>query len=135
MKWAKLSRRGTALFLSAAAVWCLVGASGTGQAAGRTPRSDAVQTPSGTSGLWERLLVGQSPYLQHGKVLTFTEKAAQTEPNQTAETVPSPAPTPTAVQDEETPIPQTSTQSQNVISQTLLPATDGSYPSAGGVFL
>ncbi len=135
MKWAKLSRRGTALFLSAAAVWCLVGASGTGQAAGQAPVSEGARTVSGTSGLWERLLVGQSPYLQHGKVLTFTDKASQTELDQTVEAAPSPVPTPAAVQDEETPIPQSSARSQNVISQTLLPATDGSYPSAGGVFL
>ncbi len=132
MKWAKLSRRGTALFLSAAAVWCLVGTSGTGEAAVQAPPSDAVQAPSG---LWERLLVGQSPYLQHGKALAFTDEAPQIESDQASETAPSPAPTPAAAQDEETPIPQSSAQFQNVISQTLLPATDGSYPSAGGVFL
>ncbi len=131
MKWAKLSRRFGALFLALAGIWCLMGASGPGSAADLTLAGSSATAPA----LWERLLVGQSPYLQHGKVLTFTDRASENKPATLPEAVATPTPTGPVSLEDETPIAQNQSQEQNVVAQTILPTNDGAYPSAGGVFL
>lgn len=131
MKWAKLSRRFGALFLALAGVWCLMGASGPGAAADLTLAGSSAAAPA----LWERLLVGQSPYLRHGKVLTFTDKTPKSEPIDPPEAVATPVPTGPVSLEDEAPIAQNQDQEQSVVAQTILPTNDGAYPSAGGVFL
>lgn len=131
MKWAKLSRRLGAIFLALAGVWCLMGASGPGAAADLTLAGSSAAAPA----LWERLLVGQSPYLRHGKVLTFTDKTPKSEPIDPPEAVATPVPTGPVSLEDEAPIAQNQDQEQSVVAQTILPTNDGAYPSAGGVFL
>lgn len=137
MKSAKLLRRGTALFLATTAAWWLIGSSGAGAAAERILAAGATAAPPENAyglGFWDSLVVSQSPYLQGGLVLTgpalsepLPEDGVLPAQDGPAESEP--------VMEEETPIPSSAPEATNVIAQTLLPATDGSYPSAGGVFL
>lgn len=131
MKWAKLSRRSGALFLALAGIWCLMGASGPGAAADFASEKASVGLPA----FWERLLVGQSPYLRHGKVLTFTGETPEKEQNGLPQSPAAPQPTGPVSLEDEAPIQQSQNQDQNVVAQTILPTNDGAYPSAGGVFL
>ncbi len=131
MKWAKLSRRVAALLLAGMGILCLAGISGSEAAADLA----AAGPSDGATALWERLLVGQSPYLRHGKVLTFTGEAAQVQPTDGPENVSEPLPSQVPEPEEEENIPAPQGQDQRVVAQTISPALDGSYPSAGGVFL
>ncbi len=141
MKWAKLLRRSAAFFLATLAVWALAVTCHAGAATQSllalttpTPREEEPSHPN----LWERMLLRQSPYLSAGQVLTGP--AASAEPS-TLPAEPEPAETPastaepSSLMEEETPLPSAPPEAQNVVAQTLLPATDGSYPSADGVFL
>lgn len=136
MKWVKLLRRGTALFLATIAVWWLVGTSGAGAVAERILAAGVSAAPKENAyglGLWDALIVGQSPYLRRGLVLTDPAPSTPSmDDNALSEQFPSQHET--GIEDEES-LPPAAPQAQNVIAQTLLPATDGSYPSAGGVFL
>lgn len=149
MKWAKLLRRVLALCLATAAAWllCVTGdADATTQRVFSPPSDETAAAASGSLGMWERLIVCQSPYLKAGQVLTGTGEAksgGSGEPGENGgetgellwvapEVGQGGDP---AVTEDETPLPAGQPQSQKVIAQTLLPATDGSYPSAGGVFL
>ncbi len=141
MKWAKLLRRSAAFFLATLAVWALAVTSHAG-AATQDPQAsfapvinaDGPAHPT----LWEKMLLRQSPFLSAGQVLTGPVESAEpsilpAEPDP-AET-PTPVPEPSSIPEDETPLPSAAPESQNVVAQTLLPATDGSYPSADGVFL
>ena len=147
MKWVKLLRRALALVLATAAVWLLCvtgGAAATAQRIFAPPGGeDAIVSESGL-GLWERLIVGQSPYLKAGQVVygSGTAVPAEEEPPEDTQSEPGELlwlgqeeSTASPETEDDTPLPSAAPQSQNVIAQTLLPATDGSYPSAGGVFL
>lgn len=134
MKWAKLSRRSGALFLWLAAMGCLLGVSGT-RAAAELSFANEPERPTADAGLWERLVVGQSPYLQHSKVLTFTGETTQAATGEVSEPPASSPPADLTAPDEETPIVQSQTQTQDVVARTLLPTSNGAYPSAGGVSL
>lgn len=146
MKWVKLLRRALALFLAAVAVWllCVPGdADATAQSI-FTPNG-SVKAADGGLGVWERLIVCQSPYLKAGQVLVGTQPedtlSADDPKNETKElgellwTDRGEGSTGLSGAEDDTPLPSAAPQSQNVIAQTLLPATDGSYPSSGGVFL
>lgn len=146
MKWVKLLRRALALFLAAVAVWllCVPGdADATAQSI-FTPNGGA-KTADGGLGVWERLIVCQSPYLKAGQVLVGTQPedavSADDPKNETKElgellwTDRGEGSTGLSGAEDDTPLPSAAPQSQNVIAQTLLPASDGSYPSSGGVFL
>lgn len=152
MDLVKLSRRALALFLAVLALWLLfANGGGSADATARQlftpPGSEKEVSSDNTLGLWERLIVRQSPYLKAGQVLMSTQTAekeekttqeaehetdgellwTQTDDNGAGENEES--------LEEETPLPSTAPQAQQVIAQTLLPATDGSYPSSGGVYL
>lgn len=141
MKWAKLLRRSAAFFLATLAVWALAVTSHAGAAAQTLlafPIPTAAKDAAQETTLWERMLLRQSPYLSTGQVLSGPVASAEpstlpAEPDPVA----TPAPTPEQLSDveEETPLPSAPPEAQNVVAQTLLPATDGSYPSADGVFL
>ncbi len=136
MKWAKLSRRGAALLFGALALWWLIGA-GAGGSAGRAlalGRAEPLEGLTGTVGLWERLALSQSPYLRQGRVLTAARPPVQEAPEQDPPPQASPAPS-APVQEEDQPLPQRSADGVAVVAQTILPAADGSYPSAEGVYL
>lgn len=147
MKWVKLLRRALALVLAMVAVWLLWvtgGAAATAQRVFLPPEGEKTASSSGGLGVWERLIVGQSPYLKVGQVVFGTaadsgdgEEAPGDAQGEPGELLWLDQTEPTGSQDAEddTPLPSAAPQSQNVIAQTLLPATDGSYPSSGGVFL
>ena len=152
MNLAKLSRRALALFLVVLALWLLfANGSGSADATARQlftpPENEKEALSDNTLGLWERLIVRQSPYLKAGQVLMSTqttEKEGKTTPEAEHETDGELLWTQTDDNgageneesvEEETPLPFATPQAQQVIAQTLLPATDGSYPSSGGVFL
>lgn len=137
MKWAKLLRRGTALFLATIAVWWLAATSGAGAAAERILVAGATAVPTENAyglGFWDSLIVGQSPYLRAGLVLTGP--AAVEPPIEDGVLLSTEVPPldGSGIEDD-APLPSAAPEAANVIAQTLLPATDGSYPSAGGVFL
>ena len=136
MKWAKLLRRGTALFLAIMALWWLLSAGGPAAAARvwSFDLTEGSQALAGTTDLWERLVLSQSPYLRQGRVLASpyrTISDAQGSDDQVEELPSSPTP----VQEEEPSLPQSRPHDDHIIAQTFLPATDGSYPSAGNVYL
>lgn len=147
MKWAKLLRRAAALFLATMAVWLLCVTGGVNAAATRHLSPPAAKTAAaeGGLGIWEQLIVGQSPYLRAGQVLV----GEQAGPTDTGETPQEDGKTQlgellwidqgalggVASSEDDAPLPSATPQSQKVIAQTLLPATDGSYPNSGGVFL
>ena len=137
MKWAKLLRRGAALFLAIMALWWLLGAGDPGAAAARVltlDLSEGTQTLVETPNIWERLVLGQSPYLRQGRVLTSpyrTVSDAQPSDQDVQELPSSPIP----VQEEEPSLTQSRPHDDHIVAQTFLPATDGSYPSAGNVYL
>ena len=147
MNWVKLFRRVGALFLATMAVWLLCVTDSIGIAAKLfvPPREEAADSSDGQLGVWERLIVRQSPYLKIGQVITGEVDSA-------ADAEATPQTDAASEQDEllwlaqdgameeddsenAPPLPSATAQAQNVIAQTLLPATDGSYPSSGGVFL
>ncbi len=146
MKWVKLLRRALALFLAAVAVWllCVPGDAGATTQRVFTPNGSA-KAADGGLGVWERLIVCQSPYLKAGQVLVGTQRedsvSAADPKNETKElgellwTDRGEESTGVSTAEDDTPLPSAAPQSQNVIAQTLLPASDGSYPSSGGVFL
>lgn len=133
MKWAKLLRRGAALFFAIMTLWWLV-CSGEPTARALTlGLSDSQPRLEGELGLWERLALGQSPYLSQGRVLRSPLSTDPATPDKgQAELAPS-SPSPT--QEEEPPLTQSGPEDANIVAQTFLPATDGSYPSAQGVYL
>ncbi len=138
MKWAKLLRRGAALFFATMAVWWLTAAGGEGLAAERLfPSPAPSRKVTGELGFWEKLVLGQSPFLERGRVLT----SPLSDPEPPAETAaPEPADAGTqssapAGNEEEPTLSHSAGSGRKVTAQTFLPATDGSYPSAGGVFL
>lgn len=151
MDLVKLSRRATALFLAVLALWllCVNGsANASNQRTFAPPDRKKATSPGGGLGVWERLIVRQSPYLKVGQVLVGDSLAE----NDDHVDVPKEdsadgkllwASTPDnsgegggeMSAEDETPLPSSPPQAQHVIAQTLLPATDGSYPSSGGVFL
>lgn len=140
MKWAKLLRRGAALFFATMAVWWLTAAGGEGLAAERLfPLASPTpsQRPVGELGFWEKLVLGQSPFLKRGRVLTSPLSEAEP-PAELAEPEPADSgaqPSAPAGNEEEPTLTHSAGVGKNVTAQTFLPATDGSYPSAGGVFL
>lgn len=147
MKWAKLLRRALALFLATMAVWllCVTGdAAATAQRLFAPPDGQKTAASGDGLGVWERLIVRQSPYLKVGQVVvgseagqnTQTEESPKEESDEFGELLwVDPGTDMTSAAEDDAPLPSAAPQSQNVIAQTLLPATDGSYPSAGGVFL
>ncbi len=126
MKLAKQLRRAIALSLAVVAVWWLVAA--------LEPRAEAQQAaprPGGLDGqlnVWERLALGQSPFLTCRRVLT-ADSEEETEPQETA----APEQAQPLEQEDETPLPSSS--GQTPIAQTFLPTSDGAYLSAGDVSL
>lgn len=147
MKWVKLLRRALALVLAMVAVWLLWvtgGAAATAQRVFLPPEGEKIAASSGGLGVWERLIVGQSPYLKAGQVVfgsasdnRDTEETPGDAQGEHGELlwVDSEGSSGAQTAEDETPLPSAAPQSQNVIAQTLLPATDGSYPSSEGVFL
>lgn len=143
MKWAKLLRRSAAFFLATVAVWALAVTSHAGATAQSLltftiPVTKAKGNDLTGSTPWERLLLRQSPFLSAGQVLTGP--AASSEPSalpESPESVATPLPTsePLSVLEDEAPLPSVAPEAQNILAQTLLPTTDGSYPSSDGVFL
>lgn len=151
MDLVKLSRRALALFLAALALWLLcVNGSGSADATAQrlfTPPGGEEIAADDSLGMWERLIIRQSPYLKAGQVLMGSEAVTEGDVSNTEGEGPKTGEllwTPTyddgiegeeTGTEDETPLPSAVPQAQNVIAQTLLPATDGSYPSSGGVFL
>ena len=149
MNWAKLLRRLLALCLATAAAWLLCVTGGADATTQRvfSPPKEAADTDDGSLGVWEQLIVRQSPYLKAGQVLTGTaadtDSVSDEQGENNGDTGQLLWVAPEAAQEggetveteDEPPLPSSQPQSQKVIAQTLLPATDGSYPSAGGVFL
>lgn len=136
MKWAKLSRRAAALLLAGLSLWWLLGSGQTGLAAPALALGDAdTQPPAGAVGLWERLALGQSPYLRQGRILTSTRQPeAESAPPEAAEAPASPPPS-EPVQEEEPPVEQVKPTGAKIIAQTFLPADGSAYPNADGVYL
>lgn len=148
MNWAKLLRRVLALCLATAAAWllCITGdADATAQQVFTPPGGKDITADR--LGVWERLILCQSPYLKAGQVLTGSgtkedngqedrseERGEAGELLWIAPKVDQGEAGMTDAEDD-APLPSVAPQAQRVIAQTLLPATDGSYPSAGGVFL
>lgn len=139
VKVAKLLRRIGALVLAVLSIWWLLTGGGVGAAAEQlfppspSPRLERLE---GELGVWERLVLSQSPYLAQPRVLTALPPVQSQVPEPSLlPQVPSPVPVDREGQEEEPTLSPAASQSQNVIARTLLPATDGSYPSAGGVFL
>ena len=151
MDLVKLSRRALALLLALLALW-LLWVNGSGSADATTqrlftpPGSEGAASAGNELGLWERLIVRQSPYLKAGQVLMGSGTAAaentpdpEKDENTDGELLWTSTDSGNATGDssnaDEEPPPSAVPQAQHVIAQTLLPATDGSYPSVGGVFL
>ncbi len=151
MDLVKLSRRALALLLALLALW-LLWVNGSGSADATTqrlftpPGSEGAASAGNELGLWERLIVRQSPYLKAGHVLMGSGTAAaentpdpEKDENTDGELLWTSTDSGNATGDssnaDEEPPPSAVPQAQHVIAQTLLPATDGSYPSVGGVFL
>lgn len=135
MKVAKLLRRGIALFLATMAVWWLAATSGAGAAAERILAAGVSAAPVENTyglGFWDSLIVGQSPYLRAGLVLTGAIEPSTEDGELLSADVP---PLDVSGMEDDTPLVPSAQKTTNVIAQTLLPAGDGSYPSAGGVFL
>lgn len=151
MDLVKLSRRALALFLAALALWLLcVNGSGSADATAQRlftpPGSEASASGGNELGLWEQLIVRQSPYLKAGQVLMGNKLPVKQDTPDTEESrepdgellwapTDSGDPAQAVTGADEEPLPSAAPQAQQVIAQTLLPATDGSYPSSGGVFL
>lgn len=151
MDLVKLSHRALALLLALLALW-LLWVNGSGSADATTqrlftpPGSEGAASAGNELGLWERLIVRQSPYLKAGQVLMGSGTAAaentpdpEKDENTDGELLWTSTDSGNATGDssnaDEEPPPSAVPQAQHVIAQTLLPATDGSYPSVGGVFL
>ncbi len=151
MDLVKLSRRALALLLALLALW-LLWVNGSGSADATTqrlftpPGSEGAASAGNELGLWERLIVRQSPYLKAGQVLMGSgtapaentpdpEKDENTDGELLWTSTDSGNATGDSSNADEEPPPSAVPQAQHVIAQTLLPATDGSYPSVGGVFL
>lgn len=148
MKWAKLLRRALALFLATITLWLLCVTGGTNATATKVfaPTAEEMRVQGGL-GIWERMIVGQSPYLRSGEVLIGSGAAQDAAPSAPAEVQDEPGEllwvdgtaggekTDADDIEDDTPLPSGPPRSQQVVAQTFLPATDGSYPSAGGVFL
>lgn len=133
MKWAKLLRRGAALFFAIMALWWLVCSE---EPVARALTLGLPENPprlEGELGVWERLALGQSPYLRQGRVLRSPLSDNSDVPTEDQET-PIPA-SPSPAQEEEPPLTQGGPDDASIVAQTFLPATDGSYPSAQGVYL
>lgn len=151
MDLVKLSRRAAALFLAVLALWllCVNGsANASSQRTFAPPERKKAASPGGGLGVWERLIVRQSPYLKVGQVLVGNSPAENDdhvdvpkEDSADGKLLWAAAPDNSGEGggemsgEDETPLPSSPPQAQHVIAQTLLPATDGSYPSSGGVFL
>ncbi len=137
MKMAKLSRRVAALFCAALALWWLVRAQGGGIFATRARAlglGDGTERLAGTTNFWERLALGQSPYLRQGRVLASPDRALSAADPDGGEDQADPPPAQWE-QEEDVPLSQSQPEGRDIVAQTFLPATDGSYPSAGGVYL
>ena len=135
MKLAKLLRRGAALFCAMMALWWLVCARDGGILTTRVHAlglDDGGKSLVGTPNLWERLALGQSPYLRQGRVLTSPYRVLSDASQSDQEDAP---PLLLLEQEEDTPLVQSRTDAGDIVAQTFLPATDGSYPSVGGVYL
>lgn len=150
MNWVKLLRRALALFLATMAVWLLCVTGGTNATATRlfTPPGEGNDiTYNSQLSIWEELIVRQSPYLKAGQVVVGTKKAntdistAEADQNEKKGTLgellwlSQEDNMAEYGAEDDTPLPSAVPQAQNVIAQTLLPATDGSYANSGGVFL
>lgn len=148
MNWAKLLRRVLALCLATAAAWllCVTGDADATTQSVFSPPEGKTAADNGGLGVWEKLIVRQSPYLKAGQVLTGMAAAADDASAETGDdgeagellwVAPKVGQSggETADAEDEPSLPSVQPQAQKVIAQTLLPATDGSYPSAGGVFL
>lgn len=134
MKWAKLLRRGMALLLATLTLWWLLGAGKPEARALTLGPTDGRERLAGELGGWERLALGQSPYLRQGRVLTSPLLASDDTAPSDGETQ-EPGSSPLPEQEEEPSLTQNPHGDDTVIAQTFLPATDGSYPSADGVYL
>lgn len=136
MKWAKLSRRAAALLLAGLSLWWLLGSGQAGLAAPALALGDAdTQLPAGAVGLWERLALGQSPYLRQGRILASTRQPeTESAAPEAAEAPASPPPSEPA-QEEEPPVEQGKPTGAKIIAQTFLPADGSAYPNADGVYL
>lgn len=136
MKWAKLSRRAAALLLAGLSLWWLLGSGQAGLAAPALALGDAdTQLPAGAVGLWERLALGQSPYLRQGRILASARQPeAESAAPEAAEAPASPPPSEPA-QEEEPPVEQGKPTGAKIIAQTFLPADGSAYPNADGVYL
>lgn len=125
MKWAKLLRRTLALCFAILAVWWLAGARSAVAVEGVARQS---------AGVWEEFVMTQSPYLQAARVLSTPLDLPSSPPSAS----PPPAVSELTAPEEdgdEPPLPSQTPGVQSVVAQTLLPPSDGSYPSSGGVFL
>lgn len=134
MKWAKLLRRGAALFFAIMALWWLVCSGEPGAQALTIGLPESPPRLDGELGPWERLALGQSPYLSRGRVLRSplsTDPAA----SQDNQEPPEPTSSSPTQQEEEPPLTQSRLDNESIVAQTFLPATDGTYPSAHGVYL
>lgn len=145
MRWSKLLRRSTALFLAAATIWILAltadmsAAMESIQALGESPRfvegilraelgAAAPPSPGDELGFWQRLVLGQSSRLHTGG--TWAARTAE-EPN----TEPMPAePVPAPVQEDHTPLPREVKAPEDIVPRTIVPGSS-SNTVFDGVFL
>lgn len=134
MRWPKLLRRGFALFLATFALWLLSITCDLGAACVRLGESSAFVSAALRAGLgtlhqkgdelhglsrWQQLALSQS------SLLMYSAAAPDTQPSP-------PAVTPSVSQKDDPPSPQTSSQPQDISSQTILPSnSDGSLNAAG----
>lgn len=134
LRWAKLLRRGIALFLATFALWLLSITCDLGAACVRLGESSAFVSAALQAGLgvnlqqeneWSGLNRWQKLVLSQSSLLSYSATVPDVQPSP-------PAVAPSASQQDDSPAPQVSVPTQDVPSQTILPSgSDGSLNAAG----
>lgn len=143
-RWGRALRRAAALFFATIALWLLWLTCDFGTACLRLGESSAfvaaalraelgpdTWTEGTLTGLdrWQRLVLGQSALLRAGQAdverLLAEEASDETDPTGSKQ----------LENDEEPPLPQTTTAPEDIVERTLLPADTEGYLSAQGVYL
>lgn len=135
LRWAKLLRRGIALFLATFALWLLSITCDLGAACVRLGESSAFVSAALQAGLgvnlqkeneWSGLNRWQKLVLSQSSLLSYSAAAPNVQPS-------SPAVVPSASQQDDPPAPQVSVPTQDVPSQTILPSGSDGVLNAAGV--
>lgn len=134
LRWAKLLRRGIALFLATFALWLLSITCDLGAACVRLGESSAFVSAALQAGLgvnlqqeneWSGLNRWQKLVLSQSSLLSYSATVPDVQPSP-------PAVAPSASLQDDPPAPQVSVPTQDVPSQTILPSgSDGSLNAAG----